>query len=139
MTRPGAVRLCGYCAVGLLGLVIAFQLAVAAGAPWGAFTQGGLIAGGLPTAGRLLALVSSAILLAFALAVLARVGRGPLSAAPSRLVAMLAWIAVGYSGIAVLLNAASRSAQERSTWVPVTVVLFVTSLVAVLGSRPRAK
>jgi hypothetical protein len=130
---------CGYCAAVLLGAVIVFQLAVAAGAPWGSFTQGGQTEGALPVNGRFLALVSAVILLVFALAVLARVGRGPLAGSSRRVVAVVAWAAVGYSGLAVLLNGASKSVQERSTWVPVTVVLFVTSLVAVLGSRPKAK
>jgi hypothetical protein len=63
-----------------------------------------------------------------------------LAAARERLVSVVAWIAVGYSGLAILLNGASRSSQERMVWVPVSVVLFVTSLLAVLETRrPKAK
>ena len=83
--------------------------------------------------------MSALIVLTFALAILARIGRGPFTRLGRRTVAGLAWVAVGYSGLAIVLNAASRSVQERSVWVPVTVLLFATSLIAVRGTRPNAK
>ena len=133
------MRGCAYVAVTILILVIAFQLAVAAGLPWGSWTQGGQTGGELPAAGRAVALVSAVILLAFGLAVLARIGRGPMMRVPGRVVAVLAWIAVGYSGLAIVLNGASRSSDERLLWLPITVVLFVTILVAVIGTRHTAR
>jgi hypothetical protein len=140
VNRATVTRLCAVIFAGLTGVVIAFQLAVALGAPWGVFTQGGQALGALSPAGRLVALASAVILALFAIAVLARVGIGPLAAARERLVSVVAWIAVGYSGLAILLNGASRSSQERMVWVPVSVVLFVTSLLAVLETRrPKAK
>lgn len=140
MNRATATRLSAYVFAGLAGVVMAFQLAVALGAPWGEFTQGGQSAGHLPVAGRILALVSAGVLALFATAILARVGRGPLATGRSRIVTAIAWIAAAYSGIAVLLNAASRAPQERMVWVPVSLVLFVTSLIALLGTRrPKAK
>ncbi|MCX6460819.1 MAG: hypothetical protein NTZ03_10985 [Actinobacteria bacterium] len=52
-------RVAARCAVALLGLVALFQIALVAGAPWGAFTQGGQTSGTLPLAGRLLAIVAN--------------------------------------------------------------------------------
>jgi hypothetical protein len=44
----------------------------------------------------------------------------------------LVWVPVAVSGLAVALNAISRSAGERRIWVPVAVVLLVSSLVVAL-------
>jgi hypothetical protein len=124
----------------LLGAVIAFQLALVLGAPWGEYTQGGTTTGALPMAGRVMAAISIVVLSVFALALLARVGWGPLRHAPQRLVTVVVWVSVGYAAIAVLLNTATPSAKERLVWAPVSVILLVAQLTAVLGSRrPRAK
>jgi len=132
-------------AVLILG-VVAFQLAVAAGAPWGEFTQGGATSGVLPTAGRLGALLSacllgvllSACLLGvLAMAVLGRAGIGPWRA-KRRLSTALAWIVVAYAAVAVVANAATPSAGERIIWLPVSLALLPMVLVAVLGSRGSA-
>jgi hypothetical protein len=45
----------------------------------------------------------------------------------------LIWVPVAVSALAVVLNAISRSAGERRIWVPVAVVLLVSSLVVALG------
>lgn len=124
------------CAV-LLGAVAGFQLALVAGAPWGAWTQGGAVSGSLPASGRVFAAVSTAILVAFALGLLGRVGWGPL-ARRRRISAVLSCVAVGYAGIAVLLNAITPSSAERAVWLPVSAVLLVAGLVTVLGSRRAA-
>ena len=47
----------------LFVVVAAFQVLVALGAPWGAFTQGGGTEGTLPTVGRGIAVVSAVIVL----------------------------------------------------------------------------
>jgi ABC-type phosphate transport system permease subunit len=124
----------------LLSAVIAFQLALVVGAPWGEYTQGGTTTGALPMAGRVMAAISIVVLGVFALALLARVGWGPLRRAPQRLVTVVVWVSVGYAAIAVLLNTATPSAKERLVWAPVSVILLVAQLTAVLGSRrPKAK
>ena len=129
MARIGAVV-----ATVLLGAVIAFQLALIAGAPWGALTQGGRSDGALDASGRAFAAVSVVILGCFALALLGRVGWGPLRRR-RRLASVGSWIAVAYGVVAVLLNAATPSATERAIWLPVSVVLLAAELVTVLGSR----
>ena len=43
-------------------IVIVFQLALAFGAPWGEFTQGGRFKGTLPLSGRILAVLSLSLI-----------------------------------------------------------------------------
>ena len=121
----------------LIALVIAFQVALVLGAPWGEYTQGGGTTGQLAAGGRIVAVVSAGILTLLGLGLMARVGWGPLAAAPARLVSVVAWVAVGYSALAVLLNAVSPSGGERVVWVPVSVLLLGCALVTVLGTRRR--
>jgi len=81
--------------------------------------------------------VSVGILIVLGLGLMARVGWGPLAGAPARLVSVVAWVAVGYSAMAVLLNAVSPSGGERAVWVPVSVLLLACALATVLGTRRR--
>ena len=55
---------------GLIGLVCAFQLALALGAPWGQFAMGGAFPGVFPPAMRLVAVVQIGILALIALLVM---------------------------------------------------------------------
>jgi hypothetical protein len=121
----------------LIAAVVAFQMALVAGAPWGEFTQGGASSGVLPLVGRLIALVSALVLVVLALAVLGRAAIGPWKA-KRRLSTVLAYIAVAYGVVAIVANAATPSAGERIIWLPVSLALLTTALVAVLGSRRPA-
>lgn len=56
------------------GAVVVFQLALLAGAPWGALTQGGRTSGVLPDGARAVAAFSAVLLMAFILVVRARAG-----------------------------------------------------------------
>lgn len=131
----GAARVCARVAAVILAAVAVFQFALALGAPWGAVTQGGSNAGTLPTSGRALAVVSMALLLVMAGAILARVDDGPLRRLPRRIVTALAWFTTVYSGLSVVLNVATPSTRERALWAPVAVVLLVLVVVAMVGSR----
>jgi hypothetical protein len=122
----------------LIGLVLVFQLAVALGAPLGRLTQGGGVDGALPQSGRLVAVASAVLLTAMALGLLARAGLGPLRAAPRRLVTAIAWFTAIYAGLGVLLNLASPSQVERWTWVPVTALILVCTVVTLRATRPAA-
>lgn len=121
----------------LLAAVSAFQIALILGAPWGEWTQSGAVTGSLPASGRVVAAVSVVVLVGFALALLGRVGWGPW-AGRRRLNGVVAWIAVAYAALAVLLNAMTPSAVERSVWLPFSIVLLAAELVTVLGSRRAA-
>jgi hypothetical protein len=115
--------------------IAAFQVALAVGAPWGVYTQGGETEGALDTSGRVVAAVSCAILLAMAAAILARVREGPLKNAPGRLVTALSWFTTIYSALAVVLNLATQSPSERAVFAPTAVVLFVLVVTTMVGSR----
>lgn len=113
------------------GAVVAFQLALAAGAPWGAYAMGGAFPGRMPTPMRVAAVVQALLLAAVTLLVLSTAGL----VAPE-LVAewpWLAWVPVVVSAVAVVLNASTRSQGERRLWLPVTVVLLLCSLGVGLG------
>ena len=109
----------------LLSGVIAFQAALVAGAPWGEYTQGGQVTGELPAAGRVMAMISIAVLVIFALSILAMTDQGPLRSARRTLVRKVGYAAAAYSAVGVLLNGISRSTAERNLWTPVTLVGFV--------------
>ncbi|MGZ9160516.1 MAG: hypothetical protein ACXW4T_05065 [Candidatus Limnocylindrales bacterium] len=114
--------------------VIAFQVALTLGAPWGAYAMGGAFPGRLPTPMRVAALVQAVLIGLLALAVLS---------AAAVIVPELAdaypwvvWVAVVVSAFAVVLNAISRSAGERRIWVPVAVVMLVCSVLVALTATP---
>jgi len=113
-----------------IALVIGFQLALAAGAPWGAYAMGGSFPGRYPPAMRVAAVVMALILALVALVVLSCAGLllpGLAAGTP-----WVIWVIVALSAVGVVMNAASRSAGERRLWVPVTLVLLVSSLVVAL-------
>ena len=112
------------------GAVVAFQLALALGAPWGAYAMGGAFPGRFPPAMRVAAVVQ-AVLIAF-LAVVVLSAAGLVLPDLAAQFPWLVWVAVVTSAVAVVLNAISRSAGERRIWVPVAVVLLAASLVVAL-------
>jgi hypothetical protein len=122
---------------GLLAVVGAFQVALVAGAPWGAFTQGGGNEGVLPTSGRIFALVSIAIVGVMALVILARAGEGPMTAAPRRLVTVLAWLTMAYMGMAILANTITPSPGERIVWAPMSVLIFAFGVTTMVKTARR--
>lgn len=105
----------------LTSAVVAFQIAIVAGAPWGALTQGGRVSGVLPTGARLFALFSAALLIFFIYLVRAR-------AASSARYRRGIWGVVAYCALGIVANAATPSAAERMIWLPVVFAMFVTSL-----------
>jgi ABC-type dipeptide/oligopeptide/nickel transport system permease subunit len=106
---------------GLTGAVIAFQLALVVGAPWGALTQGGRFNGVLPAGARVFALCSAALLALFIVLVRAR-------AHPNARFRRAVWGVVAYCAVGILANAATPSPAERALWLPVVAVMFLTSL-----------
>lgn len=117
MTHTGSANLFTVLASGTL----VFQLALVAGAPWGTLTQGGRVAGALPSAARILALLSAALLGWFIYVIRAR------ASTPPRL-PRAAWVVVAYCALGIVANAATPSAAERALWLPVVAIMFVTSL-----------
>jgi len=115
----------------LAGATAIFQLALAAGAPWGEVSMGGRFPGRYPAPMRLAAVAFALLIAAMAAVVAARAGLAFDSwYETSR---WLVWVVVAYSVIGLLMNLATPSKRERAIWAPVTTVMLVTSLIVALG------
>lgn len=114
-----------------LGVVV-FQIALAAGAPWGAYAMGGAITGQYPPELRVGAVIQALLLAGLAVVVLARAEliqvRWLLKTAR-----WLIWIVVALCIISLTLNMISSSAGERAIWVPVLSLMLICSFVVALG------
>ena len=117
--------------------VVAFQVALAAGAPWGAFAMGGAFPGQFPPALRIAALVQAVLLIALAAVVLARAG--VLLPGWSRVSRWLIWFVVAFAGLSLVLNLITPSTGERAIWAPVAFLLLISSgIVAFKSFSERA-
>ena len=110
--------------------VAAFQIALAAGAPWGAYAMGGAVPGRVPPALRVAAVVQAALIVGMATIVLSRAGL--IRAGWSRVPRWLGWAVVAILAVSLVLNLITSSAGERAIWVPILVVLLVSSAVVAI-------
>jgi len=106
--------------------IVAFQIALAAGVPWGSFAMGGAFPGQFPPALRVAAVVQALLLLAWAGVVLARAE----VALPrwTRTARWLIWVVVAFSVLSLVLNLITPSGGERMIWAPVAFVMVICSL-----------
>jgi hypothetical protein len=112
-------------------VVVGFQVALAAGAPWGEYAMGGRIPGRFPPPMRVAAVVQAVVLSLLALVVLDAAGLvalGWTAALP-----WLIWAPVVVSAISAAMNAITPSRVERRLWLPVGLVLLVSSLAVALA------
>jgi len=117
-------------------VVVAFQIALAAGAPWGMYAMGGAFPGQFPPALRIAALIQAALLVGMAAVVLARAEL--VLAAWSRAARWLIWVVVGFSALSLVLNLITPSAGERAIWAPIAFLLLISSaVVAFTNSSAR--
>ncbi len=123
--------------IGAMGIaaVMIFQIAVVAGAPYGAYTQRGRNPGVLPLGGRIVAAVSFLLLGVMAAALLARAGLGPLADADPAIVQPLWWGSLAVAILSAVANLRSPSADERRMFGPLS-VLIVLAFVLSAGSAP---
>lgn len=103
-----------------LGTLAAFQLALAAGAPWGRASYGGGHAGVLPD--HLRAVSAGATLVYSGLTYALVHPRTPASFRRRLLTGVVAVM-----GLATVVNGISRSLPERVIWTPVSALLAVTA------------
>lgn len=114
------------------GAVVTFQIALAAGAPWGEYAMGGAFPGQFPPALRIAALIQAALLVGLAAVVSARAELIlPTWMRASR---WLIWIVVAFSALSLLLNLITPSAGERAIWAPIAFLLLISSTVVALTS-----
>ena len=117
----------------LCGVNVAFQLALAAGAPWGRAAYGGQNPGVLPVRLRVSSVIGAVVSVLVALTVLRRAGLAVWAPVPDAWLPVAAWVVVGVFALSVLLNAITRSRVERAIWLPVTLVLLASSIVVALS------
>ena len=122
MTSPQAAAWVFSAALGVLTL---FQLALAAGAPWGHLAMGGRFPGRFPPAMRVAALVQVVIYGLMGVVVFVRAGM----ILPEMLdIARLAiWAVVVLMAVGTVLNLITPSKWERRLWAPVAAVMFAAS------------
>lgn len=116
--------------------VVAFQLALALGAPWGAYAMGGRFSGAYPPTMRAAAVVQAALLVVVALVVLARGGVALRSWA--RFARWAMWVVVALSVLALVLNLITPSGGERAIWAPVSAVLLACSVIVAFTADRRS-
>ena len=112
-----SVELAAYLAVAAFLVLAVFQLALAAGAPWGRAAWGGRNPGRLPTPLRVASGVSVVVYVLASVIVLDRVGR-PLVDLPDPVSNSGAWVLVVLLLIGAVMNFASSSPYERFGWAP---------------------
>ncbi|MFW2541734.1 hypothetical protein ACN2XU_03750 [Primorskyibacter sp. 2E107] len=104
-------------ATGCLAIVF-FQIALIAGAPLGAYTQGGQTEGALAMKGRVIAALSVPVVVLQALAIVSAAGFPGLDWPR-----WTGWAALLLSCGTSVLNWITPSARERAVWGPVTLVM----------------
>ena len=110
---------------------VLFQLALAVGMPWGDLAMGGRFPGKFPPNLRIGAVVQAVLLAFLACIVLAKAGAAFLGL--SNLANSLVWVAVGISGLSLVLNLITPSKWERRLWAPVALVMTIASLLVALS------
>ena len=119
-------------ATALLAVLVAFQLALAVGAPLGDMSWGGRHAGVLPTRLRVASAVAGLVL--YPLMAVVFLGAGGVIGDEWLPVdpAIAMWILAGFFAIGMIVNAISRSPRER-IWSPVSAVIGICAIVLALG------
>jgi hypothetical protein len=116
--------------------VVAFQVALAAGAPWGAYAMGGAFPGQFPPALRIAALVQAALIAGMATIVMSRAEL--IFAGWSRVSRWLVWVVIVLVAVSLVLNLITPSPDERAIWTPILLILLASSaVVAIKGSFGR--
>ena len=107
----------------LLGIIALFQIALAAGAPWGSASWGGRHPGRLPTGYRIGSAVAGLFFYPAVAAFILDSG-GVLGDETSNGGAAGLWVLAGLFGLSTVINLISPSKVER-IWAPVALVLTV--------------
>lgn len=115
----------------LAAVLVAFQIALSFGAPWGELAMGGRWPGQFPVPLRLAALAQAALISVFAWVVLTRAGL----IGARRFGRWVIWVVFAFSALAVLANLTTPSANERLLWAPVALVMMVCCLRVALSPR----
>lgn len=108
-------------------IVIGFQLALAAGAPWGSISMGGKFPGVYPKQMRIAAIFMGIFLGLLALIVGIRAGW--FYPELIGLARQLIWVVIAINVLGFIMNVITPSRWERIIWAPVTLIFLVCSVV----------
>jgi hypothetical protein len=115
-------------------VIVAFQVALAAGAPWGRAAYGGQVEQpGVEL--RISSVVAIVIWTAAALIVLKRVGFAIWAPLPRKALPVAVWVLFVVMLFSALLNAITPSAIERAIWLPVAIVVASSLATVAIASR----
>lgn len=112
-------------------LLVALQIAVAAGAPLGPYVWGGQHDGPLPRQLRISSVFSVLIYAAMVLIVWDRAEI--LDIFPDGFTKIAVWVVFGFLTFGTLLNLISRSKKERAVMTPLAGLLALSALLVALG------
>ena len=127
--RPRRPHVALVLAVGLL-MVVLFEIALTAGAPFGGAALGGSSPGRLPSHLRFITALTACLWL------FAARGGTPMVRMPMGLLRIGTWVLVGMLGLGTLMNFASASPWERYGWGPFTLGLLSLCLVLARSGEP---
>jgi hypothetical protein len=113
-------------------VLIGFQVALAAGAPWGRAAWGGKHAGRLP---RNLRIGSAVAVVVWAMVIVVLLDRAgmPIIELPDEVSYWATWLLVPVLVLGAIMNVASSSPYERFGWGPLAAVVALLALVIALG------
>ncbi|WP_145320138.1 hypothetical protein [Paenibacillus xylanexedens] len=115
----------------LILIVILFQIALAAGLPWGEYAMGGKFPGKYPVSMRFACIIQIAILAFMGIVVLSK--SRSLVREWSAFADIAIWFIVGYLVLGTILNLITRSVWERRIWAPVTLLMLVSSIIVAIS------
>ena len=118
--------------VATTSIVSIFQIALALGAPWGAYAYGGARVGKLPVGFRINSVVSAGVMVAIAGHYLAQLGvfTPVLDSAGNSVVN---WVLVAFTCLGAIANNITRSKLERAAWGIPTILMFIAALIVALN------
>ncbi len=128
MTEAAAIVGCAF----LFGLAM-FQFALASGRPLGSYAWGGAHDGVLPPRLRAASAMAIVLYAVFASVILKAAGIG--GPAPRSWAATGAWLLAGFWAFQVVLNGASRSADERRVMTPLAAVLCLLTVAVAFNAE----
>jgi hypothetical protein len=111
----------------LVVVLVIFQLCLTFGMPWGEASMGGKFPGKYPPKMRIVSLINSLVLIFIALIVMVKADI--LLPQYKSLSDIAIYFVVGFSAVAVILNTITPSKIERKIWLPVAIVLLITSII----------
>lgn len=112
-------------------ITVLFQFSLALGAAWGKYAMGGKYPGKFPPKIRMLALFQILILIFIDLIILVKGGmifEGLYSA-----VKVAIWFVVGFFALGTFMHIMTKSKWERILWLPVNIILLMSSLYIALN------